>query len=130
MKLNSIIFTYKLTQYDNLDDLPEEPSEPEAPTGPDYPSKEYDGKDMPLNQHLPSDVDFPQLHVSSKDGKDVIEITGVSVDFTADPTGKNRSALHCRAHRKMPQSLSYWLWTTFYILMKRNIIIKNTILPM
>ncbi|MEB2270097.1 phage tail protein [Bacillus safensis] len=87
-KLNSIIFTYKLTQYDNLDDLPEEPSEPETPTGPDYPSKEYDGKDMPLNQNLPSDVDFPQLHVSSKDGKDVIEITGVSVDFTADPTGK------------------------------------------
>ncbi|MBU8637704.1 phage tail protein [Bacillus pumilus] len=87
-KLNSIIFTYKLTQYDNLDDLPEEPSEPETPIGPEYPSKEYDGIDMPLNQHLPSDVDFPQLHVSSKDGKDVIEITGVSVDFTADPTGK------------------------------------------
>ncbi|MEK4791113.1 phage tail protein [Bacillus sp. FSL K6-2971] len=87
-KLNSIIFTYKLTQYDNLDDLPEEPSEPETPTGPEFPSKEYDGIDMPLNQNLPSDVDFPQLHVSSKDGKDVIEITGVSVDFTADPTGK------------------------------------------
>ncbi|OLP66077.1 Exo-glucosaminidase LytG precursor [Bacillus pumilus] len=87
-KLNSIIFTYKLTQYDNVDDLPEEPSEPETPTGPEYPSKEYDGKDMPLNQSLPSDVDFPQLHVSSKDGKEVVEITGVSVDFTADPTGK------------------------------------------
>lgn len=87
-KLNSIIFTYKLTQYDNLDDLPEEPSEPETPTGPDYPSKEYDGKDMPLNQNLPSDVDFPQLHVSSKDGKEVIEITGASVDFTVDTTGK------------------------------------------
>ncbi|WP_025094089.1 phage tail spike protein [Bacillus safensis] len=88
MKLNSIIFTYKLTQYDNDDGIPEEPSEPETPTGPDYPSKEYDGKDMPLNQNLPSDVDFPQLHVSSKDGKEVIEITGVSVDFMADPTGK------------------------------------------
>ncbi|MBS4748169.1 phage tail protein [Bacillus altitudinis] len=87
-KLNSIIFTYKLTQYDNLDDLPEEPSEPETPTGPDYPSKEYDGKDMPLNQNLPSDVDFPQLHVSSKDEKEVIEITGASVDFTVDTTGK------------------------------------------
>ncbi|MGG1863077.1 phage tail protein [Bacillus safensis] len=87
-KLNSIIFTYQLTQYDNLDDLPEEPSEPETPTGPDYPSKEYDGKDMPLNQNLPSDVDFPQLHVSSKDGKEVIEITGASVDFTVDTTGK------------------------------------------
>ena len=82
MKLNSIIFTYKLTQYDNDDGIPEEP------TGPDYPSREFDGVDIPINQNLPSDVDFPQLHVSSKDGKDVIEITGVSVDFTADPTGK------------------------------------------
>ncbi|MBK4212552.1 alkaline phosphatase [Bacillus pumilus] len=90
-KLNSIIFTYKLTQYDNVD-LPEEPSEPETPTGPDYPSKEYDGKDMPLNQNLPSDVDFPQLHVSSKDGKEVIEITGASVDFTVDTTGKKSFA--------------------------------------
>ncbi|MFM2573757.1 phage tail protein [Bacillus safensis] len=87
-KLNSIIFTYKLTQYDNDDGLLEEPSEPETPTGPEFPSKEYDGIDMTLNQNLPSDVDFPQLHVSSKDGKDVIEIPGVSVDFTADPTGK------------------------------------------
>lgn len=88
-KLNSIIFTYKLTQYDTFDDVPDEPSEPpETPTGPDYPSKEYDGKDMPLNQNLPSDVDFPQLHVSSKDGKEVIEITGASVDFTVDATGK------------------------------------------
>ncbi|MEH6903577.1 phage tail protein [Bacillus safensis] len=87
-KLNSIIFTYKLTQYDTFDDVPDEPSEPETPTGPDYPSKEYDGKDMPLNQNLPSDVDFPQLHVSSKDGKEVIEITGASVDFTVDTTGK------------------------------------------
>lgn len=88
MKLNSIIFTYKLTQYDNDDGLPEEPSEPETPTGPDYPSREYDGVDIPLNQNLPSDVDFPQLHVSSKDGKEVIEITGASVDFTVDTTGK------------------------------------------
>ncbi|MBU8609423.1 phage tail protein [Bacillus sp. FSL W8-0645] len=92
-KLNSIIEKYNLTKYDgeivpDVPDVPEEPSEPETPTKPTYPSKEYDGKDMPLNQHLPSDVDFPQLHVSSKDGKDVIEITGVSVDFTADPTGK------------------------------------------
>ncbi|PCK14776.1 alkaline phosphatase [Bacillus pumilus] len=88
-KLNSIIFTYNLTQYDSLDNVPDdEPSIPETPTGPEYPSKEYDGKDMPLNQNLPSDVDFPQLHVSSKDGKEVIEITGVSVDFMADPTGK------------------------------------------
>ncbi|MGX9290997.1 phage tail protein [Bacillus sp. A015] len=89
-KLISIIEKYNLTKYDdeNIPDVPDEPNEPETPTGPDYPSKEYDGKDMPLNQNLPSDVDFPQLHVSSKDGKDVIEITGVSVDFTADPTGK------------------------------------------
>ncbi|PRS65067.1 phage tail spike protein [Bacillus pumilus] len=92
-KLNSIIEKYNLTKYDgeivpDVPDVPEEPSEPETPTKPTYPSREYDGKDMPLNQNLPSDVDFPQLHVSSKDGKDVIEITGVSVDFTADPTGK------------------------------------------
>ncbi|EDW20796.1 alkaline phosphatase [Bacillus pumilus] len=92
-KLNSIIEKYNLTKYDgeivpDVPDVPEEPSEPETPTKPTYPSKEYDGKDMPLNQHLPSDVDFPQLHVSSKDGKDVIEVTGMSVDFMADPTGK------------------------------------------
>ncbi|MDR4995830.1 phage tail spike protein [Bacillus altitudinis] len=92
-KLNSIIEKYNLTKYDgeivpDVPDVPEEPSEPETPTKPTYPSREYDGKDMPLNQHLPSDVDFPQLHVSSKDGKDVIEVTGMSVDFTADPTGK------------------------------------------
>jgi len=89
-KLISIIEKYNLTKYDDqaVPDIPDEPSEPETPTGPDYPSKEYDGKDMPLNQHLPSDVDFPQLHVSSKDGKEVIEITGVSVDFTVDTTGK------------------------------------------
>lgn len=89
-KLISIIEKYNLTQYDdqNVPDVPDEPSEPETPTGPDYPSKEYDGKDMPLNQNLPSDVDFPQLHVSSKNGKEVIEITGTSVDFTVDTTGK------------------------------------------
>ncbi|MCY7492786.1 phage tail protein [Bacillus safensis] len=89
-KLISIIEKYNLTQYDdqNVPDVPDEPSEPETPTGSDYPSKEYDGKDMPLNQNLPSDVDFPQLHVSSKDGKEVIEITGTSVDFTVDTTGK------------------------------------------
>ncbi|KAA6475138.1 phage tail spike protein [Bacillus swezeyi] len=88
-KLNSIIFTYKLTQYDSVDGVPDEPDEPEIPIPePEYPSKEYDGKDVPLNQNLPSDVDFPQLHVSTKDGKDVVEITGVSVDLTDDTTGK------------------------------------------
>jgi hypothetical protein len=55
---------------------------------PEVPSKEYDGKDITLNQNLPSDVDFPQLHVSTKDGKKVVEITGVSVDLTDDTTGK------------------------------------------
>ncbi|MFJ5965535.1 phage tail protein [Bacillus sp. NPDC093026] len=89
-KLISIIEKYNLTKYDdkNVPDIPDEPSEPETPTEPEYPSKEYDGKDMPLNQNLPSDVDFPQLHVSSKDGKEVVEITGVSVDLTDDTTGK------------------------------------------
>ncbi|WP_271725612.1 phage tail protein [Bacillus paralicheniformis] len=88
-KLNSIIFTYKLTQYDSVDEVPEEPDEPETPApDPEIPSKEYDGKDITLNQNLPSDVDFPQLHVSSKDGKKVVEITGVSVDLMDDTTGK------------------------------------------
>ncbi|MCY8548700.1 phage tail protein [Bacillus haynesii] len=88
-KLNSIIFTYKLTQYDSVDDVPEEPDEPETPVPePEIPSKEYDGKDITLNQNLPSDVDFPQLHVSTKDGKSVVEITGVSVDLVDDTTGK------------------------------------------
>ncbi|TWJ83714.1 phage tail protein [Bacillus licheniformis] len=88
-KLNSIIFTYKLTQYDSVDEVPEEPDEPETPVpDPEIPSKEYDGKDITLNQNLPSDVDFPQLHVSTKDGKSVVEITGVSVDLMDDTTGK------------------------------------------
>ncbi|KYC80788.1 phage tail protein [Bacillus licheniformis] len=88
-KLNSIIFTYKLTHYDSVDEVPEEPDEPETPVpDPEIPSKEYDGKDITLNQNLPSDVDFPQLHVSTKDGKSVVEITGVSVDLMDDTTGK------------------------------------------
>lgn len=86
----SIVGKYNLTQYDdqNVSDVSDDTSDPEIPIGPEYPSKEYDGQDMPLNQNLPSDVDFPQLHVSSKDGKEVIEITGVSVDLTDDTTGK------------------------------------------
>jgi len=88
-KLNSLIFTYKLTQYDTADGVPDGPDEPANPNPtPGYPSKEYDGKDITLNQNLPSDVDFPQLHVSSKDGKKVVEITGVSVDLTDNTTGK------------------------------------------
>lgn len=88
-KLNSIILNYKLTQYDSVDGLPDDPDGPETPVpDPEIPSKEYDGKDVPLNKNLPSDVDFPQLHVSTKDGKDVVEITGVSVDLTDDTTGK------------------------------------------
>lgn len=80
---------YKLTQYDSVDGLPDDPDGPETPVpDPEIPSKEYDGKDVPLNKNLPSDVDFPQLHVSTKDGKDVVEITGVSVDLTDDTTGK------------------------------------------
>lgn len=87
-KLNSIIFTYKLTQYDNLDDLPEEPSEPETPTKPSYPSKEYQGKDVELNDGLPSDIDFRQLHVSTKDGKELVEIVGAVLELQDDTTGK------------------------------------------
>ncbi|AOP16821.1 alkaline phosphatase [Bacillus licheniformis] len=88
-KLNNLIQTYKLTQYDTVGGVPEGPDEPETPIpDPEIPSKEYDGKDITLNQNLPSDTDFPQLHVSTKDEKKVVEITGVSVDLTDDTTGK------------------------------------------
>ncbi|KUL11753.1 phage tail protein [Bacillus licheniformis] len=88
-KLNNLIQTYNLTQYDTVDGVPDGPDEPTKPNPtPGYPSKEYDGKDITLNQNLPSDTDFPQLHVSTKDGKKVVEITGVSVDLTDDTTGK------------------------------------------
>ncbi|MGG4089003.1 phage tail protein [Bacillus licheniformis] len=89
MKLNNLIETYNLTQYDSVDGIPDDPDQPDTPIPePEFPSKEYDGKDITLNQNLPTDVDFPQLHVSSKDGKKVVEITGVSVDLTDDTTGK------------------------------------------
>ncbi|PCK17525.1 alkaline phosphatase [Bacillus pumilus] len=87
-KLNSIIFTYKLTQYDTFEDLPEEPSDPETPTKPTYPSKEYQGKDVELNDGLPTDIDFRQLHVSSKDGKELVEIVGAVLELQDDTTGK------------------------------------------
>ncbi|MGW6675555.1 phage tail protein [Bacillus altitudinis] len=87
-KLNSIIFTYKLTQYDTFDDAPDEPSEPETPTKPTYPSKEYQGKDVELNDGLPTDIDFRQLHVSTKDGKDLVEIVGAVLELQDDTTGK------------------------------------------
>lgn len=86
-KLNSIIFTYKLTQYDTFDDVPDEP-EPETPTKPSYPSKEYQGKDVELNDGLPSDIDFRQLHVSTKDGKELVEIVGAVLELQDDTTGK------------------------------------------
>ncbi|MFP5180160.1 phage tail protein [Bacillus altitudinis] len=87
-KLNSIIFTYKLTQYDTFDGVPEEPSEPETPSNPTYPSKEYQGKDVELNDGLPSDIDFRQLHVSTKDGKELVEIVGAVLELQDDTTGK------------------------------------------
>ncbi|MGM0916569.1 MAG: phage tail protein [Bacillota bacterium] len=87
-KLNSIIFTYKLTQYDTFDDAPDEPSEPETPTKPTYPSKEYQGKDVELNDGLPTDIDFRQLHVSTKDGKELVEIVGAVLELQDDTTGK------------------------------------------
>ncbi|MGA3852190.1 phage tail protein [Bacillus pumilus] len=90
-KLNSIIFTYKLTQYDTFEDVPDEPSEPEkpeTPTKPKYPSKEYQGKDVELNDGLPTDIDFRQLHVSTKDGKELVEIVGAVLELQDDTTGK------------------------------------------
>ncbi|AOZ89308.1 alkaline phosphatase [Bacillus xiamenensis] len=89
-KLISIIEKYNLTQYDdqNVPDGPEEPSEPETPTNPTYPSKEYQGKDVELNDGLPSDIDFRQLHVSTKDGKELVEIVGAVLELQDDTTGK------------------------------------------
>lgn len=91
-KLITMIEQYKLMQYDDASELPNEPDDPESPETPEeepsFPSKEYAGNDIPLNKKLPSDVDFPQLHVSTKDGNDVVEVTGVIVDLTDDTTGK------------------------------------------
>ncbi|MFJ6204235.1 phage tail protein [Bacillus pumilus] len=89
-KLNSIIEKYNLTKYDGetVPDVPEEPSEPETPTKPKYPSKEYQGKDVELNDGLPSDIDFRQLHVSTKDGKELVEIVGAVLELQDDTTGK------------------------------------------
>ncbi|MCX2823347.1 phage tail protein [Bacillus sp. H1F1] len=89
-KLNSIIETNKLTQYDSIEGLPEDPDEPsQPPVTPTYPSKEYDGIDAePLNEKLPKDVYFNQMHVSSASGDEVIEITGVSIDLVDDTNGK------------------------------------------
>ncbi|MEK5008778.1 phage tail protein [Bacillus sp. FSL K6-3312] len=89
-KLNSIIEKYNLTKYDGetVPDVPEEPSEPETPTKPSYPSKEYQGKDVELNDGLPSDIDFRQLHVSTKDGKELVEIVGAVLELQDDTTGK------------------------------------------
>ncbi|MDU0814631.1 phage tail spike protein [Bacillus siamensis] len=88
-KLNSLIFTYKLTKYDTTEGVPDEPSNPSTPDPePDIPSKEYDGKDITLNQNLPKDVYFPQLHVSSQDGNQVVEVIGADPDLLDDTTGK------------------------------------------
>ncbi|MDM5320927.1 phage tail protein [Bacillus pumilus] len=89
-KLNSIIEKYNLTKYDGetVPDVPEEPSEPETPTKPSYPSKEYQGKDVELNDGLPTDIDFRQLHVSTKDGKELVEIVGAVLELQDDTTGK------------------------------------------
>ncbi|MCY7961367.1 phage tail protein [Bacillus spizizenii] len=88
-KLNSIIESYNLTQYDAIDSVPVSPEEPTTPTTPIYPSKEYTGKDIePLNDKLPKDVYFNQLHVSTANGDQVIEVTGVSIDLTDDTNGK------------------------------------------
>ncbi|MEC1650088.1 phage tail protein [Bacillus vallismortis] len=88
-KLNSIIFTYKLTKYDTTEGLPDNPDEPSIPDPiVDLPSKEYDGKDITLNQSLPKDVYFPKLHVASKDDSQAIEVIGADPDLLDDTTGK------------------------------------------
>ncbi|WP_041344279.1 glucosaminidase domain-containing protein, partial [Bacillus subtilis] len=88
-KLNSIIFTYKLTQYDTTEGLPDNPDEPNNPDPTvDLPSKEFDGKDITLNMSLPKDVYFPQLHVASQDDTQAIEVIGADPDLLDDTTGK------------------------------------------
>lgn len=88
-KLNSLIFTYKLTQYDTTEGLPDNPDEPNNPDPTvDLPSKEFDGKDITLNMSLPKDVYFPQLHVASQDDTQAIEVIGADPDLLDDTTGK------------------------------------------
>lgn len=88
-KLNSLIFTYKLTKYDTTEGLPDNPDEPSNPDPiVDLPSKEYDGKDITLNQSLPKDVYFPKLHVASQDDSQAIEVIGADPDLLDDTTGK------------------------------------------
>ncbi|MCY8425167.1 phage tail protein [Bacillus vallismortis] len=88
-KLNSIIFTYKLTKYDTTEGLPDNPDEPSNPDPiVDLPSREYDGKDITLNQSLPKDVYLPKLHVASQDDSQVIEVIGADPDLLDDTTGK------------------------------------------
>ena len=88
-KLNSIIFTYKLTKYDTTEGLPDNPDEPSNPDPiVDLPSKEYDGKDITLNQSLPKDVYLPKLHVASQDDSQAIEVIGADPDLLDDTTGK------------------------------------------
>ncbi|MGG3346291.1 phage tail spike protein [Bacillus subtilis] len=83
IKLNSLIESLNLTKYDTTENVPDNP----APN-PDIPSQEYDGKDLILNERLPKESNFPQLHVSTKDDEVVIEIIGVVADLTDDATGK------------------------------------------
>ncbi|KIN37967.1 hypothetical protein B4071_2803 [Bacillus subtilis] len=88
-KLNSIISTYGLTKYDTTEGIPDNPDEPSNPDPIiDLPSQEYDGKDITLNQSLPKDVYFPQLHVASQDDSQAIEVIGADPDLLDDTTGK------------------------------------------
>lgn len=88
-KLNSIISTYGLTKYDTTEGIPDNPDEPSNPDPIiDLPSQEYDGKDITLNQSLPKDVYFPQLHVASQDDTQAIEVIGADPDLLDDTTGK------------------------------------------
>ncbi|MED4827160.1 phage tail spike protein [Bacillus atrophaeus] len=87
-KLNSLIETYSLTTYDTSDGGDVDPSIPDPDPVPDIPSKEYDGKDITLNQNLPKDVYFPQMHVSTQDDSQVVEVIGADPDLLDDTTGK------------------------------------------
>ena len=75
-------------------------------------------------------MDFPQLHVSTKDGNDVVEVTGVIVDLTDDTTGKRALPLQLPKQRAMRLNSIYWLMTIFFTLMKEDSNNKNTILQM
>lgn len=88
-KLINIIETYNLTQYDDIANVPDDPDVPDNPdTDLPFPSKEDLGSESEKNENLPKDTYFNQIFVASKDGKDLIEIIGTSIDMTDNAEGK------------------------------------------